>query len=147
MKKIISLMSLFFVFVACNNAGDRKEESKDTSTTVDQVVKKEPVVTESYHGVIPCADCEGIEVSLSLMDNGTYSRHDLYISRKAKGPGSNEFSYRDKFIMHVDTLQLLGITEGADHYLKTDSTLIQLGADNHRITGNLAYKYVLKKTN
>lgn len=40
MKKIISLMSLFFVFVACNNAGDKKEESKDTSTTVDQVVKK-----------------------------------------------------------------------------------------------------------
>lgn len=146
MKKIISLMSLFFVFMACNNAGDKKEESKDTSTTAAQVVK-EPVVTESYHGIIPCADCEGIEVSLSLMDNGTYTRHDLYISRKAKGPGSNEISNSGKFIMHGDTLQLLGITEGADHYLKTDSTLIQLGADNHRITGNLAYKYVLKKTN
>ena len=146
MKKIIRLMSLFFVFVACNNAGNKKEESKDTSTAA-QVVKKEPVVTESYHGVIPCADCEGIEVSLSLMDNGTYSRRDLYISRKAKEPGSNEFSYHDKFMMHGDTLHLLGITEGADHYLKTDSTLIQLGADNQRITGNLAYKYVLKKTN
>ncbi len=136
---------LFFALPACNNAGDKKDKPADTAA--GDVTKKEPVVTASYTGVIPCADCEGIEVIVTLKDDNSYSKRDLYIGRKSTGAGSNEISVEGKFMMHGDTLHLLDVKEGADHFLQTDSTLIQLGPDNKRITGNLGDKYVLKKTN
>ncbi len=136
---------LFFVLIACNNAGDKKDKPADS--TAAETVKKEPVVVASYTAVIPCPDCDGIEVIVTLMDDNSYSKRDLYIGRKSTGAGSNEISMAGKFMMHGDTLHLLDVTDGADHYLKTDSSLIQLGPDGKRISGNLGDKYVLKKTN
>ncbi|HEX7845431.1 MAG TPA: copper resistance protein NlpE [Chitinophagaceae bacterium] len=144
MKKIIIFLAiLFFVLMACNNAEEKKDKKADT--TAAPVVKKDPVVTASYTGVTPCADCKGIEVTITLMDDDTYKKRDLYIGRKSTGEGSNEITASGKFMMHGDTLHLLGINDGADHFLKADSTLVQLGPDGKRISGNLGDQYVLKR--
>lgn len=144
---LLLLPVLFFVLMACNSGSDKKTESADSSTLVKPEIKKEPVLTASYSGVIPCPDCKGIEVNINLMDNGTFTKRDLYIERKSEGAGSNEVSKAGNYMMHGDTLHLQGITDGPDMYLRTDTSLIQLGADGKMITGNLADKYVLKKVN
>jgi uncharacterized lipoprotein NlpE involved in copper resistance len=145
MKKIIIPVTiLFFVLMACNNAAE-KNTKVDTPAVTQE--KKEPVVTASYTGIVPCADCKGVEVNITLKDDNSYSKRDLYLDRKSAGVGSNEITDAGKFMMHGDTLHLLGVTDGADHFLKTDSSLIQLGPDGKRISGNLGDKYVLKKLN
>src|SRR5262245_58311596 len=110
---------LFFVLMACNSdAGKKKEKVPDTVAVVE---KKPPVLLASYSGVTPCPDCDGIEVNITLMDNNTYTKRDLYMGRKSTGAGSNEISSAGTFEMRGDTLRLQGVIEGADLFLKTDS--------------------------
>ena len=38
----------------------------------------------TYRGVLPAADCPGIETTLTLKPDGTYSLHEEYLERDAR---------------------------------------------------------------
>ncbi|WP_158781723.1 copper resistance protein NlpE N-terminal domain-containing protein [Pantoea sp. BAV 3049] len=70
MKKIIvaMLVTLFFgSLLGCQN-----HETVSAAQTPDTMMQK-------YQGVIPCADCEGIQVSLSLQQGGRYTLSEHYL--------------------------------------------------------------------
>ncbi|MFN9491589.1 MAG: copper resistance protein NlpE [Sphingobacteriales bacterium] len=128
-----------------------QQASVDKPTVVDSVVAdtivSSPAVTVShYAGTLPCADCAGVQTELILQSDNTWSMHIIYDKRPSKGPGSNEFNESGKWMMHGnDTVHLMGRTDAPSMYIKTDSSLIQLGMDGKKIEGKLADKYVLKK--
>jgi len=136
---------------ACNeNTGKTNQESK----TVDSASLKgqdsagtvaPPLVMASYSGVLPCADCEALEVTLTLNSDSSYRKRSLYMGRTSKGAGSNEFTDTGKWVMNGDTL-LLDSKNAPGKYIKSDSGLVQLDMKGKRITGRLADKYVLKQT-
>ncbi|MGE9553459.1 copper resistance protein NlpE N-terminal domain-containing protein [Erwinia amylovora] len=70
MKKIIValLVTLFFgSLLGCQN-----HDTVSAVQTPDAMMQK-------YQGVIPCADCEGIQVSLSLQQGGRYILSEHYL--------------------------------------------------------------------
>ncbi|WP_276480117.1 copper resistance protein NlpE [Paraflavitalea pollutisoli] len=147
----LSIVALLAVSCADENAGKTNEDAKgfDTAAKVQNpdslATAAPPLISAVYSGVLPCADCEGQEVILTLMSDSSYRKRTLYAGKKASGPGSNEFTDTGKWVMQGDTL-VLDIKNAPGRYVKEPESLIQLDQKGQRITGKLADKYVLKKT-
>jgi len=152
MKTVLSFLLGMLLLTACGNNVSTESTATDSGIAkTDAVVPKVDTVAvqvsvESYSGILPCADCQGIETSIGLSSDGTFSKRLLYIGRKSKGAGTNEFSTTGKWMLHgMDTVHLTDVKNEPSMYIRTDSSLIQLDMSGKRITGKLAAKYELKK--
>jgi uncharacterized lipoprotein NlpE involved in copper resistance len=152
MKRIMSSLCVATLLVtACNeHTGETNQESK----TIDSASLKKsesmptaapPLIMAGYSGILPCADCESLEVTLNLLSDSSYIRRSLYMGRKSTGAGSNEITDTGKWVMKGDTL-LLDSKNAPGQYIRSSSGLVQLDKKGKRITGKLADKYVLKQT-
>jgi hypothetical lipoprotein len=94
-----------------------------------------------YTGVIPCADCGGIETTLELRADGTYSLTEIYKDKK-----DGRFESSGKFQWDA-AASCITVGEGEDliSYIVEGDHLIMLDQDGHRVTGELADHYVLTK--
>lgn len=96
----------------------------------------------TYQGVIPCADCEGIKTSITLMSNGEFSRTRTYLGKEETGRTDSGTFQWDEAGSRV-TLQP---AEGESQmYQVGENILFHLDRDGNRITGELAEKYQLMK--
>lgn len=152
MRIISSLGIAVLLLTACiDNAGKTNEDAKSHDTLArvqssDSIgTAAPPLVAASYSGVLPCADCEGQEVILTLLSDSSFRKRTLYVGKKATGPGSNEFTDTGKYVMRGDTL-ILELKNAPGKYVKEQENLVQLDMQGKRITGKLANKYVLKRT-
>jgi uncharacterized lipoprotein NlpE involved in copper resistance len=145
------LSMLFAVFMlACNNEKAADEVKKDPELT-DAGKKPAPDgstaqnsldVVGTYKGVVPCADCEGIETSVMLHADNTYMLHTSYLG-KSGGKGldlNGNFKWIDGF-----TIELEGVTDAPSKYFVSENKLIQLDMQGKKIEGELADKYILTK--
>jgi heat shock protein HslJ len=91
-----------------------------------------------YRGVIPCADCQGIETVVVLRSDGTFTTLARYL-----GKGDEVFSKDGHFTWNAEgnTVALAG---GAS-YRVGENHLTRLALDGSRITGAHADRYVLTK--
>lgn len=94
----------------------------------------------SYRGILPCADCEGIETLIVLFDDGTYRRETKYL-----GEDNKIFSERGEFQWNAagDSVTLGGVSP--EHYFVAENRLIRLAQNGKRIGGALADNYILSK--
>ena len=94
-----------------------------------------------YSGVIPCADCEGIEVRIALQRDGSFTR-----ILKYPGKEQNVFSDEGKLIWDESGNKITLKGESGDQqYQVGESWLLHLDREGNRITGDLADKYRLAK--
>lgn len=93
-----------------------------------------------YRGVLPCADCEGIETVVALAENGTYRAQSRYLGRDAK-----PIAEQGRFTWNAagDTITLAG--DPPARYFVGENRLTRLALDGARITGALAENYVLTR--
>lgn len=148
MIKQLLVLGSFAALISCGSGETREEKPLvvDSVRVDTTAVVPMQVSFEHYAGVLPCADCDGIEVELNLKSDSTWMMHIIYQNRLSKGPGSNEMSENGKWMMHgADTIHLMGRKDAPSMYIRTDSSLIQLDMKGKRIEGKLANKYVLKK--
>ena len=142
-----SLMLMLGLAAGCNNAPETNATTKDstglTNKTADSAMKTPapPMLMAVYNGHLPCADCMEIAVTLNIFSDSSFRKTSLYM-----GKSEDEFVDSGKWKLHRDTLSLNG-EDGPMQYIKNDSGLVQLDITGHRITGTLADKYILKKTN
>jgi len=146
MKRIFGALSLAILVISCGESGEKENNATvipvaDTSkpqTDVEYI----PVIVNGYAGVVPCADCDGVETSLTLYADTTYQLRVNYIGKNPKDTAGLNKTTAGRFMMHNDTVHL----EGDEYrYLKTDTALIQLDKSGKYLTGKKAAKYVLKK--
>lgn len=95
--------------------------------------------TGVYQGTLPCADCEGIQCTLWLQDNGRYKVRNVYLGVKA--PTSTTDS--GKFTWQKDR-RSISLSQGGK-YIVGENQLIQLDGNGKRITGPLAAHFILTK--
>jgi len=97
----------------------------------------------TYAGVMPCADCEGIETTITLNPDRTYAMKTRYLGKDTK-----VFERQGVFTWNEEgnKIQLSGLADGPDRYLVGENALIQLDKAGNRITGDLAPKYVLARS-
>ena len=98
----------------------------------------------TYKGMIPCADCEGIETWLTLNLDKTYLLKTKY---KGKSESFQEKSGRFNWISAGSIITLGDIVNAPNQYLVGEGKLFQLDMSGKRIAGNLSENYELIKVN
>ena len=133
---------LFIVTITACDTNSSPIAANDSAFKTE--VPRTPVIkAENYVGTLPCADCEGIDITLQLKTDSTYIMNSVYKGSRVDSSNAHDVD-NGSWMMNGDTLILL--TEGnATKYIKTDTALIQLDGNGKRITGDLADNFVLHK--
>lgn len=146
LTRLILLVTLLFCVIACQTKkDDKKSESKTEITSPDPAHNSQNSLdwAGTYSGIIPCADCEGIKMTLVLNDDLTYLKTmdylgtdvDVYTERgsfKWNKDGGKIRLYRNKNII-------------VGQYLVGENRLIKLTNDGLPITGEIGKKFTLTK--
>jgi uncharacterized lipoprotein NlpE involved in copper resistance len=144
MKKILlsaTLLALLSVgFVSCGQK--TKPDNQETSGTIDtQNSQNNSDWKGTYSGVIPCADCEGIRVEITLNDN-TYQASYLYLGKQ----DATQDLFSGKFSLDTSSnIITLDNQEIPPYYQVGENKLTQLDMEGDEITGEMAEMYVLTK--
>lgn len=95
----------------------------------------------TYEGTLPCADCPGIKLTLTVNANKTYALQQEYLERDVKNAEQGSFSWDEK----GSIITLKNEAGREDMYQVGENELYRLDPDGNRITGEMADLYTLKK--
>ena len=148
MKKTIAFSLLFSLLLASCQPKDSSTAAENSTNTVapDDGAHTSKNALDwygMYKGVLPCADCEGLETVLVLNADHTYLLQTKYLG---KGDGKViEKTGSIAWNTSGSTIMLAGIEDAPSMYLVAENQLIQLDLNGNKITGDLADKYILAK--
>jgi len=145
MKKIV----LFSVFSAILAIGcTSKKEEAVTEEPAAEVVDSHNAQNSldylgTYKGVLPCADCPGIETVITLNEDETFQLKSTYLE---KGEG-NVYEEMGSYTWKEDgnTLEFEDTDSNITYYFVSENKLIALDQEGNKITGDLAKNYELQK--
>ncbi len=96
-----------------------------------------------YHGILPCADCEGIETSLMLNADNTFTLTSTYLGKNEEPTTTSGMV---KWNTEQTKITLMDASEHkVGHYAVSQGSLTKLDKNGEPITGDLAAQYTLKK--
>ena len=128
---------------SCGGNAPRRSAQQETGAFKPDIHNAETSLDYrgTYRGVLPAADCPGIETTLTLAPDGSYALHLKYIDR------DSEFDEKGAFTVKENLLTLTPSEGGQPQYYKVEENrLRRLDADKQPVTGPLDENYVLKKT-
>lgn len=149
MKKkwfICGIAALMVGMVSCNS------QKKDTDGTKSAKAETETLATADnsqnaldwdgiYSGVLPCADCGGIQTSLELSRDGSFKLNQVYW-----GKDESDFENSGKFVWNKDGNAItIGEGERMMKFQVGENMLTMLDREGNKITGELADNYILMK--
>lgn len=140
MKQIkYSILMLFVIFNGCLNKPDKDESTENQAPTADNS-QTALDWSGTYKGVLPCADCQGIETLIRLNEDYSYTKKVKYLGKEDKYTTmQGKFSWDD-------TGNMITLEEDKPNaYRVGENQLFALDINNERITGDLQDLYVLKK--
>jgi uncharacterized lipoprotein NlpE involved in copper resistance len=147
MKKLIYVSLILFAFTACKNNTTEKESGEEilvTEHVPDMHTSKIALDWQGvYKGILPCADCEGIEIEVSLSGDNSYVVKRLYLGKE-----NNYFEETGVFEWTEDggSIVLTEKVKGSPTLFKVgENYLLHLNQKGEIIEGVLAEKYVLRK--
>ncbi len=139
-------------FSACTSNNNKQFETKDTSemvatdtsaaAQVDKAHNSQNSVdwNGTYKGVVPCADCPGIETTIVLNKDETFSYTGVYQESDTKVEDTGKFMWHD----NGSVVHLMG--KQVNMKLKVgENRLFSLDQDGKPIEGPLKDKYILEK--
>jgi len=137
MKKYLLLFIVVFL-ASCQNPAAKKKE------TVDAVhnAKNSLDYVGTYKGILPCADCKGLETEVVINENATFC-----IKTKYLGKGDKVFMQKGTFTWNAkgNTIILTDIQNAPNQYFVGENTLTQLDLSGKKISGSFADDYILSK--
>ncbi|AIT27620.1 copper resistance protein NlpE [Bordetella holmesii] len=135
MFKYLSPLAVSVLLAACTAPAEKPLTSPDAHTSRTAVDWQ-----GSYAGVLPCADCPGIEMKLTLNTDGRYTLSRLYQDRQSK---PELVSGRFHWLPGDGAIAL----EGDDsRWQLGENQLSMLDTEGKVITGPLAHHYILRRT-
>ena len=145
----LSIFSLALIFSSCGNSSKTEEKSTDSNTKTTE--SKLPTGDNSktsldwsgtYKGILPCADCEGIETIIKLNEDFSYSKKVKYLGK------DNSFQISKGKFSWDDNGNLIYLDKDKPNaYRVGENQLFALDMNDERITGDLQERYILKKLN
>jgi uncharacterized lipoprotein NlpE involved in copper resistance len=134
--KLVSILGVFVLFqISCNNG-----KEKNTGNTIPQ--KASANFSGIFSGLIPCANCPGIEVTLSFNPDSSFIESMIYQERSSSFKDSGHW-IKDGRMIEVR----YNNKKASPRYflIKSDSTIAWLDRDKREIEGPLKDHYILKK--
>ncbi|HEY4539258.1 MAG TPA: copper resistance protein NlpE [Faecalibacter sp.] len=95
----------------------------------------------TYHGTLPCADCEGIHTIVELHQDETFKLTQEYLNKNTKSEETGTF----KWSVDGGSISFHTKDNSKFSYKVGEGQLIQLDQEGKEITGALAKNYILKK--
>lgn len=141
-KYFVWIIFCTVLLAGCTN-GKKAEDAKGTTDTA-QVADLHTAETSLdyyglYKGVTPAADCPGIETTLTLNTDNTFTLRLVYIDR------DTQFDETGNFVLDGNILTLTS-RDGTKSYYKVEEGQVRmLNADKQEVTGELADMYILKQ--
>jgi len=95
-----------------------------------------------YRGVLPCADCRGIETEVTVEQGGR-----AIVRRTYAGKSERVFTEEGRLTWDAKGRTIaIRLKDGdVSHYLVGENRLVMLDREGNRITGQLAERYILRK--
>lgn len=150
MRKLHSILVLAVLITAVLSCNSNKEVH-ETEIMEELTPSNLPLADNSmtsldwngvYKGVTPCADCEGIETTITLKSDGTFKRMLKYLGKEDNiFVDEGEFKWNDE----GSKVTLKGKEGTAQMYQVGENALFHLDQEGNRITGDLANMYRLEK--
>ena len=139
-KKVLALAAAAVALASCGGHVPRKSAQGATPFRPDiHNAETSLDYRGTYKGVLPAADCPGIETTLTLRPDGMYDLHMRYLERDAHYDASGAYTVRGNLL----TLESSGDTT---RYQVEENRVRMLDGDGQPIDGPLADHYVLRKT-
>jgi len=135
---------VFMVFlVSCQKQTKNEAVDKDSTAVAKVIDAKNTLDYEgTYKGILPCADCEGIQTEICINENATYTLKTTYLGKGAKiFIQKGNFSWNKK----GNIISLENVANGPNQYEVAKNSLTQLDITGKKITGNHAADYILAK--
>lgn len=113
-----------------------EETVKETTTLI-----KEEIVKGSYEGILPCADCDGIQFEITLNADKTYELKQTYLGKKE----TLTDTFKGNYSLQDNLVKLDGLKDMSSTFKVEINQLRYLNMEGNEVTGELADKYILKK--
>ena len=131
MKKLILLTAfLFVIIVSCSSTPEFVPEPKQVDYLTNGV----------WIGILPCADCEGIDYTLNLKKDFTFKQKSVY-----KGKDEELFIDDGEWSFVSDSIILVDGLDESKIFLVEGNELIMLDEYGHKIESSDEHKYNLRK--
>lgn len=152
-SKYLFIFLLTTTLIACGNNENDRTDTQDRSGVISTPEKMPDMHTSQialdwpgiYTGTLPCADCEGIETTLTLNDDNTFELHQIYL----KGDVPLNFQEKGDFEWDKDGaaihLKINSDVQSHYHYKVGENKLMALDSDGNEVMGNLREHYILEK--
>ncbi|EMD9177936.1 envelope stress response activation lipoprotein NlpE [Cronobacter turicensis] len=132
MKKLIfcaaAALSLFALF-GCNNRAEMQTLAPTSAAELKPM-------QQSWKGVLPCADCEGIETALFLEKDGTWVMNQHYLGAK----GQAVFASYGTWARTADKLVLTDSQGEKNYFRARGEALEMLDREGNPIKSSLNYR-------
>jgi uncharacterized lipoprotein NlpE involved in copper resistance len=142
MKKLVFINLILLISTVSFFCRSPSAATKNTRTTGSAHTSRNSLDWDGiYRGVLPCADCPGIQETVYLHKNGSYKIKIKYLDRQVSArEDSGKFSWNEKG-------NIINLQENAHRisFLVGENTLTQLDMDGNRMTGDIASMYILSK--
>ncbi|MEG1405392.1 MAG: copper resistance protein NlpE [Alistipes sp.] len=142
MKKII-IPVMALMLCACGGNTQNKNQIQTASESSDQVdthnAQNALDYVGTYTGTFPAADCPGIETTLTLNEDQTYTLDQSYIERDAAFMTKGDYTVNDNLLTLIEPTM-------KTYFKVEENRLRRLDADQKPIDGELAEMYILTKT-
>ncbi len=136
MKKInlALILTAAIGLVACNNESKPATDSHTSEQVLDW--------NGTYKGTLPCADCSGIETTVTLNNDKTYEKTENYLDKdNANFQEKGTFTFTD----NATKIILTDSSQAKTQYAIGENHLILLGSDGQVSTSPMADQYRLDK--
>ena len=138
MKNLIIILITMLLLSACKNNA-KKNPLEENLPTADNS-KTSLDWNGVYKGILPCADCEGIETIIKLNKDFSYTKKLKYLGKEETfSISKGKFAWEDNG--NIITLE----EDKPNAYRVGENQLFALDINNQRITGDLQELYILKK--
>ncbi len=140
MKFKIILSTLILIFIT--GCAENKDQSGNLNFDAAHNSQNSLDWAGIYKGILPCADCSGIETEIRL--NGNYS---FIIKSKYLGKDENVFTESGTFQFDSSgsIIILDNVKNRPDKFAVGENSLTQLDLNGNKIEGALSERYILKK--
>jgi uncharacterized lipoprotein NlpE involved in copper resistance len=147
MRKIVFVVSIIAALalslVSCKPKGESSTQDNQVMAIDDAHNSRNSVNWDGlYTGTVPCADCSGIKVQITLNLDETYQISYQYLEKD-----DSIYSASGKFIWDdAGDMITLDSRDFPPHYKVGENRLIQLDMEGNPITGEHAEMYELTKS-
>lgn len=150
MKRNFKLLLVFVAIVtaaySCTNKSRQSTNETDTTSVIidDHTSQNSLDWAGTYSGIMPCADCEGIETELTLNNDNTYTLKTNYlgVDEPVNETLTGNFTWEDGNIIKLE-----GVSDsGRSPFVKVEENRVRyLDLQRNVITGELESYYILSR--